>query len=255
MEGISSDSIKFVNFLLPGLVAAWVYHSLTAHPVKPTPFERIVQALVFTTFVNAIVIMLRELLLLGGSHFIGSGADPSAVVTSVIVAIVFGLFFARAANNDNPHRWLRHWDFYEKYRGKLKKFRWLRWLPAWEWTQRTSYPSQWFGAFRKYKTWATLHLKDQRRVYGWAEEWPDHPEIGQFLIEDPRWLLDDGTCTPAPQSLMLIPVSMVEFVEFVRPEAESPKVSGEEVKKSEKTLIHINKENSNGIETPATSPK
>ena len=51
-----------LTFLLPGFVAAAVFYSLTSHP-KPSNFERVVQALIFTIVVEAV----------GRSFFLVSG--------------------------------------------------------------------------------------------------------------------------------------------------------------------------------------
>ena len=48
MNWASSEVVTILAFLLPGFVATAVFHSLTAHP-KPNEFDRIVQALIFTT--------------------------------------------------------------------------------------------------------------------------------------------------------------------------------------------------------------
>lgn len=54
MSLASSETVSILTFLLPGFVAAAVFYSLTSH-TKPSAFERIVQALIFTIFVQVIV--------------------------------------------------------------------------------------------------------------------------------------------------------------------------------------------------------
>jgi hypothetical protein len=51
VEVVSKDTLSLLYFLLPGLVTAAIYYSLTAHPKKET-FERVVQALIFTVTQN-----------------------------------------------------------------------------------------------------------------------------------------------------------------------------------------------------------
>ncbi len=43
----SSEVLKVIYALLPGFVAAWIFYGLTAPP-RQSPFERVVQALIFT---------------------------------------------------------------------------------------------------------------------------------------------------------------------------------------------------------------
>ena len=50
MDWASGDIVSVIYYLLPGFVAAWVFYGLTAHP-KASPFERVVQALIFTVVV------------------------------------------------------------------------------------------------------------------------------------------------------------------------------------------------------------
>ena len=46
-EGVPKDVLNLIYALMPGFVAAWIFYGLTAHPQK-TPFERTIQALIFT---------------------------------------------------------------------------------------------------------------------------------------------------------------------------------------------------------------
>ena len=62
MSWPSGDIVGVLTFLLPGFVAASILYSLTSYP-KPSPFDRIVQALIFTVIGRAI----RDCILLLGS--------------------------------------------------------------------------------------------------------------------------------------------------------------------------------------------
>ena len=54
MSWASGEVVGILTFLLPGFVAAAIFYSLTSHP-KPGAFERVVQALIFTMVVRAII--------------------------------------------------------------------------------------------------------------------------------------------------------------------------------------------------------
>ena len=60
MSWASSEVVAVLTFLLPGFVGAAVFYSLTSHP-KPGEFDRVVQALVFTTVGQAVAWLLRAL--------------------------------------------------------------------------------------------------------------------------------------------------------------------------------------------------
>ena len=57
MSWASSEVVGVLTFLLPGFVAAAIFYSLTSHP-KPSAFDRVVLALIFTVVGQAIVAAL-----------------------------------------------------------------------------------------------------------------------------------------------------------------------------------------------------
>jgi Family of unknown function (DUF6338) len=194
MEWTSSEVTNVITYLLPGFVSAWVFYGLTAH-ARPAPFERVVQALIFTPIVQPIVTLVRwGLLVLGRFIVVGRWTDDVRVGWSLVVAVSIGLVVARFANNDRVHKLLR----------------------AFNWTSRTSFPSEWFGVFNQAGRYVVLHLSGERRLYGWPEEWPDQPDRGHFVIAEPEWLLDGGDrCRLENVWNILIPAIDVEMIEFM----------------------------------------
>lgn len=194
LEWNGSGFVSVLIFLLPGFITAWIFHGLTPFP-KPSQFERIVQALILTMFVQAAVVVIRiGAMFLGTIGTLGSWSDDVTLVWSVAVAVVFGLLLARWANHDTIHSMLRAWNF----------------------TSLTSFPSEWFSEFSRNETYVVLHLEGGRRLYGWPEQWPDEPNAGQFSIAEAEWLSDENERQPlSGVQNILIPVSEVEFVEFM----------------------------------------
>ena len=93
--------------------------------------------------------------------------DEKELFWSVMLAVVVGVAFSVCANWGVLHRVLR----------------WLRL------TKRTSFPSEWYSALHRFnKGELVLHLKSDRRLKGWADEWPDYPDRGHFIIQFPVWL-------------------------------------------------------------------
>ena len=198
----TSELVALVYALLPGFVAAWIFHGLTAHP-KPTPFERVVQALIFTALTQAVVYPIgRGFLWIGRTiGSLGVWTQGSSLVAGVVVAVFLGLLFASLANSNRLHDRLN----------KLKI------------TKRTSYPSEWFSAFNRLPRYVYLHLKDGRRIWGWPEEWPDQPTSGHFVIQHPVWLLNDNRRVPLYLTdRIVLDVNDVRMVEFEKPETEWP---------------------------------
>ena len=194
MGDISQDVVALLQYLLPGFLAAWVYYGLTSFP-KPSQFERVVQALIFTLLVRALVFALKSGLLGVGKHWaILPWTDDSELVASVACAFLLGVVFTYSANNDVFHALMR----------KLKI------------TREMSYPSEWYSAFSNHVTYVVLHLEGSIRIYGWPIEWPSEPEQGHFLLTDACWLDADNNETPmAHGTRVLVRASDVRVVEFM----------------------------------------
>ena len=209
MPWASSEVINVLAFLLPGFVAAAIYYSLTSHP-KPSAFERLIQALIFTAVIQAVVALLPDSI---PTAEIDIGADaPWDPAWPVAIAIVAALIVVVVVNYDLAHRF-------------------LRWLGI---TRETSYASEWYSAFNRHRGLpVVLHLVGKRRLYGWAEEWPSHPGEGHFRIVEGEWFDSDeeasaGTADASPLEEeggqeedepvvagTLIPFGEVEMAEFV----------------------------------------
>lgn len=217
LDWASSELVGVLYYLLPGFVAAWIFHSLTAHP-RRSSFEQIIQALIFTAIIQVVVSMFRGLLFWVGEYVPPfTWTDERAFGFAVFVAAIVGLLFAILANND-----------------------WLFWLlRQLEITKRQSYPSEWFGSFSEYQRYIVLHLKGGRRLYGWPSGWPDRPTEGSFVMAKPQWLLDDNQCVPLHGvKRMLIAASDVEMVEVLNFPSEID-ASPDQLESSERILVKL----------------
>ena len=237
MEFPSNEVISVIRYLLPGFLAAWVFYGLTAHP-KQTPFERIIQALIFTVIVEGVTALIRSIYAghrqaLGRFNF-GDWTTTADAVAPPLVATIIGVVFAFLAN----HNWVH---------GVLRRL----WI-----TKRTSYPSQWFSAFNRDRWYVTLHLKgikQNRRLYGWAEEWPDQPDNGHFIIMEPSWLLDDGDCAPYYLvDRLLVPANQVEMVEIMKRPGDV-QASQQQITEVESKLIKLQKEEADDGKSSTTA--
>ena len=190
MAWASGEVVNVLVFLLPGFVAASVFHSLTSHP-KPGTFDRLIQALVFTVIVNAITV--------GISLVANITLEESWIpVLAVSISVMLALITVYWSNNDTMHGILRRLGI----------------------TKETSYPSEWYSTFwRLNDCYVVLHLKGERRLYGWPEEWPSQPDRGHFRISEGQWLVEndenDGVSATGV-SAILIPANDVEMVEFIK---------------------------------------
>jgi hypothetical protein len=192
----SKTIIELLTYLIPGLIAAGTLYTLTPSP-KPAPFERIVEALIFTVGIQFTVECIEWALGLIGRHafILGQWSKTAGLGWSIFLALMLGLLLARWSNNDALFRFLRRTEF----------------------TRQTAYSSEWYGTFCKGDRYVVLHLVDGRRIYGWPDEWPNTPTAGQFALSLAEWLDDDKRIPLTGVEKVLIKATDVEMVEFMKP--------------------------------------
>ena len=194
MDSLDSDIIIVLQYLLPGFITAAIFYSFTSY-VKPSQFERVVQALIFTIIVQVFTTIIISILIFFGYliNFSLWSNNSSELILSVVLAILLGIVISYYSNNDKLHKFFR----------KLTV------------TRETSYASEWFGAFLDNVTYVVLHLNDGRRVYGWPREWPTDPNNGHFVLEEVSWLDKDEEIELDGVKQILIDTTMVTLVEFM----------------------------------------
>ncbi|MEC4722766.1 DUF6338 family protein [Noviherbaspirillum sp. CPCC 100848] len=190
---ISKEVVSLLQYLLPGFLVGWVFYGLTSHQ-KPPQFERVIQALIFSLGVQVLVIIERAIAAyLTRWATLGSWTADSELIASILSALVLGAVTAHIANKDILH-------------GMLRKFRL---------SSRSAHSSEWYIAFSERQRYVVLHLKDERRLFGWPTAWPSDPEKGFFIMDQPEWLE-----APAGQSdqteCMVVNVTDVKWVEFIK---------------------------------------
>jgi Family of unknown function (DUF6338) len=192
---IAKDLPALIFMLLPGFISAGVFYTLTAHP-KTSEFERLVQSLIFTSFIKLGTILIKPLLFrMGHRYSFGAWDADVEYIWSIGLALILGLLFAFSANKDVFHRLFRLMNL----------------------STRTPHPSEWYSVFSNNKRYVLLHLKGSRRLRGWAEEWPDQPDKGHFVILEAEWILSDDQIAPLYQvERFLMPATEVEMVEFLK---------------------------------------
>lgn len=193
MDSISQNVVIILQYLLPGFLAAWIFYGFTSYP-KPSQFERVIQALIFTFIIQVAVLIEKATCLKIGVYWnVGNWSEHYDIICSTINAIFLGTLFSYYANNDKFHKLIRKIGI----------------------SKETSFPSEWFGTFSKNVTYIVLHLKDERRLYGWPIEWPSVPDNGHFLLVEASWLVDSKETPIKGVESILIDVNDVRWVEFM----------------------------------------
>lgn len=188
----TNEVIAVLVFLLPGFVAAGVFQAMIPNP-SPNGMSTLIRALIFTMVVQSLVSFLPGFMS-ASNESLSSDQMPSIFVSQLLVAILLGLGAAFAWNKNWVHKWLRRWGL----------------------TAESAYRSARYSAFAFNRDcYVVLHLKGERRLYGWPAEWPGATDDDYFLIEERAWLSEDGREFTREISHMLIPESQVEMIEFV----------------------------------------
>lgn len=203
MPEISKDVVALLQYLAPGFLVAWIYFGMTAHE-KPSQFERLVQALIYTVVVQALVMLERLMALgLGKWRALGSWSAQSDLVAGLVTATILGFLLAAIVDRDMFHTALRRLGI----------------------TTRTAHPSEWHNVLSEYSQFIQLELKDESRIYGWPSIWPSNPEKGHFLITNATWTKSGTGSDLANIDGLLVNVTDVAYV-VIRTPKENPNDKG-----------------------------
>ena len=199
MGYVSSESIKILQFLLPGFLAAGLFQTLTSS-LKPSGINIIVHAFVFTFFVHLLAQPILYILEFG---------EFGTTCTYILLAVLFGGIAAWIWNEDILHKFCRKINIS---------------------VQSSNYSTRYSAFTMNRDCYVVLHLKGERRLYGWPKGWPSRPSDQYYLIEEFSWLSDNGNefsesnskSEQVPNSTqILISGSEVEMVEFIPIETNS----------------------------------
>lgn len=206
------STLALLMTLLPGFIAGSAFYSLTAY-LKPSAFERIVQALIFAVIVQLVIGPLGLIFrttetglwpnmdgqaIVSGLFVIDatSWASPMPDLARIAAGFLLGISLAGTINRDLFHRFMRRIGI----------------------TGENSFPSELHSAFARIPAYVTLHLDGERRLMGFPEEWPSDPGTGYFLLQDPAWINDENEAESIEEvDCIMIPMSEVNMVEFSRP--------------------------------------
>lgn len=189
------DLIPVLVFLLPGFVSAGIVALLVIR--KPSePFSRVIEAFIFTMINLALFTILKSVvtripgLRVNSQDFFTAG--NLSIMT--LCAVLVGLVWSFEANNQLI-------------------FRLLRFLKI---TSKTTKPSVWIDVLSETKAYVVVHLKDERRIYGWPRRYSDDETERAIFLEQATWLTENGDAlNDPPIGILLDKNSDIAFIEFV----------------------------------------
>jgi hypothetical protein len=198
LQELSKELVALLQYLAPGFLVAWVYYGFCPQ-VKPSQFERVVQALVFTVIVQVAVKIERVLLEGVGSVIsFGTWSPDSTVFASLITALAVGIGIAALTKQDLMHKIARRCGL----------------------TTKSGYPNEHYAAFALQQSWIILQLKDGTRLFGWPLRWPTEGDKGHyFLTHVERSYVDRSNDAAEDLTMlegMLVQAADVRTVEFVK---------------------------------------
>lgn len=161
----------------------WAVYSLTSHD-RPSQFERIVEALIYSVAVSAIVGLEKKFLLYAGKWIrLGVWDNDTELIFSVLSAIALGLAISCLINKDTLFKIFRKLNI----------------------SQRSSHPSNWHYVLSTEPTYIILHLNDERRLYGWPLMWPSKSDKDHFHMTNCAWLGDVETANNTENAQLELP--------------------------------------------------
>jgi len=193
MDSISNELVNVLTFLIPGFITAWVVFGLTAAK-KPSQFERIVQALIFTAVINAAFEVISGVIL----KTCLVSLYEYRLAYHIVMALFLGLSYSWLINHDLIHKGLRTIGL----------------------TQRSALSNEWnFTHSKLTKNWVVLHMKDGKRLFGFPEICSTGGDDGHYFVIYPHWVNDKGEVELDLSNELegiLIPATEISRVEFCK---------------------------------------
>lgn len=199
MNPIVNEVLPILQALLSGFVATVIFYWL-ADAKKPTQFERVIQALIFTGVIKLLLVSLEWVcLLIGRWHVLGRWTENVGILWSVLLAVIIGLALAFFSQHDLLYRLAR----------RLRL------------TSKASIGEWRFAFSRSPGGGVVLHMRDGRRLMGYPDAWPIEPQGGYFLMAFPAWLVGGDVIEAQGIAKLLIANADVQWVEFLEAQTET----------------------------------
>lgn len=222
MTNLGPQIIKVIYELLPGFITSEVIYNLTSSK-RPSKFEQVVRALIFTAISKMLLIIIKSLLFLIGQYkSILDWSESVEFVTFILISIFLGLFISWCINHDFPLSMFRKESDYGKNRFVKRICKICSWF---ELTNKTQHSSEWYSFFvDTTDQYVVLHLKGRKRLRCRLLQYPDYPEIGHFIITNMSWLTDTGIVeSPTVAQMLIAPKDVIRVEKLYKNNNPNPK--------------------------------
>jgi hypothetical protein len=205
---LSYDALNILIFLFPGLLAASTVR-LLVYRKETGVFETIVTALLwsvavygFCAWIGQDVAMRLTETKQGDTVLRGIAWNPGSIGTMLCVSLLSALGVCYILNHDLIGAALR----------KLRV------------TTQSGRATIWLDVFAEYKRFVIVHLKDQRRVFGWVQHYSNSPDDGYIYLYEPKWITDDNKFIESTShGLFFTKRELIDFIEFTNsPDPQQP---------------------------------
>lgn len=195
---LTGEGLTILVVLLPGFISSLILSALVSRRT-PDQFGRIIEALVFSFTIYAVVSMwIGQSAVLLIRQDLEAGAQWSVRFNPVVVwpilglavvlPLIMGLCFASGIH-----------------------MRILRRLRV---TKATGYGNAWLGALMSERRYVILDLRDGRRLFGWPLYFSDDPDDGMLYLYQPSWVLEGGRYQDLGMHGIFLNRRDIAFIEF-----------------------------------------
>lgn len=197
---ITAETLGLFLILIPGFVSSLILDALVVRKPRSN-LSQIIEALVFSFFIYVIVSVSVSSALISIQIYKSGDIttyepiiNTSAIVVTAILSLVTPLIISISITND------LHMKF-------------LRWLSV---TIKTARHNTWLDVFIDNKErYVFVHLRDERRLFGWPLYYSNTPEEGLLYLYDAAWVSDEGEYDDVGgDGIFLVDKSMIESIVF-----------------------------------------
>lgn len=195
---ITLETINILFFMIPGLCASFIIDTIIVRK-DLTAISRIIEALIFTFLIYVFLSFITNielfatLKLIDGEISLKFTDDKIFLLSLIILTIVLPIIVGKVMFSDWHMRVLR----------TLKI------------TDKTSRDTTWQDVLIEQKRNIVIHLRDERRIYGWPMYYSNLPENGFIYLWNPSWIDMENKYIECNTHGILIKSDDIYFVEFL----------------------------------------